>query len=192
MIPFSPKTPSHLRPDEVGSLIRRTPSFKDREEGDLKVSVGVKVDEAPPPQQLSAPGSPTPEINITPVGSPGPSSPRAEEPVGLKTSDAWKGTEQVKKVKRTESQKREQRTRTLSLKTRRHTPSFKDKYKSPGEQPPVDMEGLLERKQELQNGGKKATIRSWRFYHTVLCGQLLCFFKDEQGKAKTIRSIFFI
>ena len=171
-----------MRPDEVGNLIRRTPSFKDREEGELKVSAKVKADDMQASPQMSAPGSPAPEISITPIGSPAPGSPRPEEPVGLKTSDAWKGTEQVKKVKRTESQKREQRTRTLSLKTRRHTPSFKDKYKSPGEQPPVDMEGILERKQELQSGGKKATIRSWRFYYTVLCGQLLCFFKDEQGK----------
>jgi spectrin beta len=118
---------------------------------------------------------------VTPVGSPTPGSPTVEEPVGLKTSDAWKDTEQVKKVKRTDSQKRDQRTRTLSLKTRRHTPSFKDKYRSTGDLPPADIEGTLERKQELMSGGKKATIRSWKYYYTVLCGQLLCFFKDEQG-----------
>ena len=46
----------------------------------------------------------------------------------------------------------------------------------------VDIEGALERKQELQTGGKKATIRSWKSYYTVLCGQLLCFFKDKQGR----------
>lgn len=39
--------------------------------------------------------------------------------------------------------------------------------------------GFVERKQESGVGGKRATVRSWRAYYTVLCGQLLCFFKDE-------------
>lgn len=38
----------------------------------------------------------------------------------------------------------------------------------------------VDRKQELQSGGKKATIRSWKNYYVILCGQLLCFFKDEE------------
>ena len=87
----------------------------------------------------------------------------------------------MKKVQRTDSQKREKRQRTLSLKTRKRTSSFKEKYRLPGGDVPADMEGTLERKQELQTGGKKATIRSWKSYYTVLCGQLLCFFKDKQG-----------
>lgn len=47
----------------------------------------------------------------------------------------------------------------------------------------------MERKHELQSGGKRAPVRSWKPFHTVLCGQLLCFFKDEddfcQKKAAT-------
>lgn len=39
--------------------------------------------------------------------------------------------------------------------------------------------GFLERKQEAGRGGKRATVRSWRAYYSVLCGQLLCFFRDE-------------
>ena len=31
--------------------------------------------------------------------------------------------------------------------------------------------------QELQSGGKPATIRSWKSFYTVLCGQLLCFLR---------------
>ncbi|KAF9806792.1 hypothetical protein SFRURICE_009479 [Spodoptera frugiperda] len=38
---------------------------------------------------------------------------------------------------------------------------------------------FLERKQEAGRGGKRATVRSWRAYYSVLCGQLLCFFRDE-------------
>jgi len=45
--------------------------------------------------------------------------------------------------------------------------------------PPVTISGLLERKQQVQSGGKRSTIRSWKTYYTVLSGQLLCFFKDE-------------
>ena len=52
----------------------------------------------------------------------------------------------------------------------------------PSEMIRSEMEGMLERKQELQGGGKKATIRSWKNYYTVLCGQLLCFFNDRHGK----------
>jgi spectrin beta len=29
-----------------------------------------------------------------------------------------------------------------------------------------------------QSGGKRATLRSWKTYYTVLSGQILCFFKD--------------
>ena len=64
--------------------------------------------------------------------------------------------------------------------------SFKDKYRAPSDMPPAEMEGMLERKQELQSGGKKATIRSWKHYYTVLCGQLLCFFKDRQGRLRFV------
>ena len=46
--------------------------------------------------------------------------------------------------------------------------------------PPVEIQGLLERKHELQSAGKKAAVRSWKQYYTVLCGQLLCFFKDME------------
>lgn len=45
----------------------------------------------------------------------------------------------------------------------------------------IEKEGYIERKQDLQSGGKKATIRSWKKYYTVLCGQLMCFFKDEEA-----------
>merc|ERR1711981_1125307 len=41
------------------------------------------------------------------------------------------------------------------------------------------IEGFLERKQLSNSGGKKSTIRSWKNYYTVLSGQILCFFKDQ-------------
>ncbi|CAI2353897.1 unnamed protein product [Caenorhabditis sp. 36 PRJEB53466] len=44
----------------------------------------------------------------------------------------------------------------------------------------IDMKGFFDRKQCQQSGGKRATIRSWKNYYGILCGQLLCFFKDEQ------------
>jgi len=44
----------------------------------------------------------------------------------------------------------------------------------------VEMFGFLERKHEQQSGGKRAAIRSWKTYYTVLCGQLLCFFKEQE------------
>lgn len=87
-------------------------------------------------------------------------------------------------VKRAESMKvgPKQPKRTPSFTTRRRAQSFR-KNQQAGDQldlPPVEIQGILERKHELQSGGKKAPVRSWKPFHTVLCGQLLCFFKDEE------------
>ena len=76
----------------------------------------------------------------------------------------------------------DKKKRTPSFNIRKRTQSFKDKHKLPENLPPLEMEGLLERKQELQSGGKKATIRSWKNYYAALFGQLLCFFKDKEGE----------
>ncbi|XP_037299211.1 spectrin alpha chain, non-erythrocytic 1 isoform X2 [Manduca sexta] len=70
--------------------------------------------------------------------------------------------------------------RTPSFTTRRRTQSFRRHRRGDvAELPPVEIEGYLERKQEAGCGGKRATVRSWRSYYSVLCGQLLCFFRDE-------------
>ncbi|XP_046388683.1 spectrin alpha chain, non-erythrocytic 1 isoform X4 [Ischnura elegans] len=91
-------------------------------------------------------------------------------------------------VKRAESMKVDNKKvkRTPSFTTRRRTQSFR-KLQQRGaggveqtELPPVEIQGNLDRKHELQSGGKKAAVRSWKTYYTVLCGQLLCFFKDME------------
>lgn len=86
-------------------------------------------------------------------------------------------------VKRAESMKVGPKgpKRTPSFTTRKRATSFRKNQKG-GDQfdlPPVEIQGMLERKHELQSGGKRAPVRSWKLYHTVLCGQLLCFFKDD-------------
>ncbi|XP_066955513.1 spectrin beta chain, non-erythrocytic 5 isoform X7 [Macrobrachium rosenbergii] len=87
-------------------------------------------------------------------------------------------------IKRAESMKVDLKKpkRTPSFTTRRRTQSFRKhkRMENMANLPPVELQGYLERKQELQSGGKKATIRSWKTFYTVLCGQLLCFFKDEE------------
>ncbi|XP_063863705.1 spectrin alpha chain-like isoform X25 [Scylla paramamosain] len=87
-------------------------------------------------------------------------------------------------LKRAESMKVDLKKakRTPSFTTRRRTQSFRKhkRMENMANLPPVEIQGYLERKQELQSGGKKATIRSWKGFYTVLCGQLLCFFKDEE------------
>merc|ERR1719350_520359 len=73
--------------------------------------------------------------------------------------------------------------RTPSFTTRRRTQSFRRHTKNLNTMenlPPVEVDGFLDRKQELQSGGKKATIRSWKSYYTVLCGQLVCFYRDQE------------
>lgn len=95
-------------------------------------------------------------------------------------------------VKRAESMKIGPKItkRTPSFTTRRRAQSFrKNQQTDQLDLPPVEIQGMLERKHELQSGGKRAPVRAWKSFHTVLCGQLLCFFKDEddffQKKAAT-------
>jgi hypothetical protein len=133
---------------------KRTPSLKDRNAADQhKVAESAAVADVAPSAEGAKLG-------------------------GLVPSDGWvdAGTP-VKKVTRTDSQKKEKRQRTLSLKTKKPSTI----YRPSDALPPVEVEGILERKHELQNGGKSATIRTWKHYYTILCGQLLCFFKDKQG-----------
>lgn len=86
-------------------------------------------------------------------------------------------------LKRAESMKAELKKpkRTPSFTTRRRTQSFRklQRLDHMDQLPPVEIQAVLDRKQELQSGGKKAPVRSWKTYYTVLCGQLLCFFKDQ-------------
>lgn len=85
-------------------------------------------------------------------------------------------------VKRSESMKIQPKIpkRTPSFTTRRRAHSFRKVQKPEGvDLPPVEIQGTLERKHELLSGGKRSPVRSWKPFHTVLCGQLLCFFKDE-------------
>lgn len=48
-----------------------------------------------------------------------------------------------------------------------------------GSSPLVEAESFLERKQ-VSSHGKKAANRTWKNLYTVLCGQLLCFFKNKE------------
>lgn len=49
--------------------------------------------------------------------------------------------------------------------------------------PPVEAESFLDRKQILSPNGKRATNRTWKNSYTVLCGQLMCFFKNKEDFA---------
>lgn len=51
------------------------------------------------------------------------------------------------------------------------------------EAPPAEMQAFLDRKQVLAAGGKKFSNRTWKNSYTVLCGQLLCFFKNREDFA---------
>lgn len=58
--------------------------------------------------------------------------------------------------------------RTPSFTTRRRTQSFRklQKLERLDQLPPVEIQGLLDRKHELQSGGKKAPVRSWKTLYT--------------------------
>ncbi|XP_050313156.1 spectrin beta chain, non-erythrocytic 1 isoform X2 [Anthonomus grandis grandis] len=72
----------------------------------------------------------------------------------------------------------------------KRTPSFTTKRKGSFKNknadvvlPPVEAEAFLERKQILLPGSKRASNRAWKNSYTVLCGQLLCFFKNKEDFA---------
>lgn len=56
---------------------------------------------------------------------------------------------------------------------------------SDAELPPVEIQSFLDRKQVLTAGGKRAANRTWKSSYTVLCGQLLCFFKNRDDFAES-------
>ncbi|XP_046630760.1 spectrin beta chain, non-erythrocytic 1-like isoform X4 [Daphnia pulicaria] len=77
--------------------------------------------------------------------------------------------------------------RNPSFTTRKRTSSLRKvkRMDNPEDLAPVEMGGFLDRKHEQQSGGKRAAIRSWKSYYTVLCGQLLCFFKEQEDFAES-------
>lgn len=58
--------------------------------------------------------------------------------------------------------------RTPSFTTRRRTQSFRklQKLENLDQLPPVEIQGFLDRKHELQSCGKKAAVRSWKTFYT--------------------------
>ncbi|GAB1601116.1 spectrin beta chain, non-erythrocytic 1-like isoform X2 [Argonauta hians] len=76
--------------------------------------------------------------------------------------------------------------KTTNLSLRRKTHSFKEKYNLPENMRFPEVEGFLERKHELQAGGKRAAVRSWKTFYTALCGKVLCFFKDKDALEERI------
>lgn len=74
-------------------------------------------------------------------------------------------------VKRAESMKADaykKPKRTPSFTTRRRTQSFRklQKLENLDQLPPVEIQGFLDRKHELQSSGKKAAVRSWKTFYT--------------------------
>lgn len=69
-------------------------------------------------------------------------------------------------VTRAESMKKPKRTPSFT--TRRRTQSFRklQKLENVDQLPPVEIQGFLDRKHELQSSGKKAAIRSWKTFYT--------------------------
>ncbi|KAI8427256.1 hypothetical protein MSG28_014849 [Choristoneura fumiferana] len=136
-------------------------------------------DIAPPPRddQLSS-AAPEPSPGAAPAAAAAPAPASSEET--LSPAPQFDRLPRNDPVKRAESMSvMKTPKRTPSFTTRRRTQSFRRHRRPDAELPPVEIEGYLERKQESGVGGKRATVRSWRSYYCVLCGQLLCFFRDE-------------
>jgi hypothetical protein len=86
-----------------------------------------------------------------------------------------------KRVESLKDESKEKKKRTPSFNIIRKSRSFKDKFKLPENLQPAELDAMLERKQELQGGGKRAAIRSWKYMYTAIFGQAMAFFKDKEG-----------
>ena len=68
-------------------------------------------------------------------------------------------------------------TITLSQHTHHHTITHPHTITQDDD---ITFEGVLYRKNELDEGGRRAAARSWKQYHTVLIGPLLNFYRDKR------------
>ncbi|XP_042865885.1 spectrin beta chain, non-erythrocytic 5-like isoform X7 [Penaeus japonicus] len=167
---------------------RRTQEIKFTKEDMERVRLSMNGEYAKSPNRdqdpQSSSSSEEAETASTPEGHPRKTL-EVPDGGGLPRSGSQTSLSSLKRdIKRAESMKVDLKKpkRTPSFTTRRRTQSFRKhkRMENMANLPPVEIQGYLERKQELQSGGKKATIRSWKTFYTVLCGQLLCFFKDEE------------
>lgn len=165
----------------VNGLAEKTPIFS----SPLVVKPSVALQQHQLQQQIANANSPAGSVYSL-AGSGEPIKVQKSNSVANIFGDRLRrGSEPAGSVKRAESMKvgPKQPKRTPSFTTRRRAQSFRKNQQhgsEPLDLPPVEVQGILERKHELQSGGKKAPVRSWKPFHTVLCGQLLCFFKDEE------------
>ncbi|XP_076441755.1 spectrin beta chain, non-erythrocytic 5-like [Babylonia areolata] len=162
----APKAPSPI-PSPLPSPAPATETLSEEEE---EVEA-PQLPHAPPPMAVAAAEPAQDAARST--------SPTFAKKGGLSPpmSPSQKRMDQVSQVK--DADKKSKRTPSFNI--RRRTRSFKDKYKLPENLPPADLQAYVDRKHELQSGGKKATIRSWKSFYTVLYGQLLAFFKDQEA-----------
>ena len=54
-------------------------------------------------------------------------------------------------------------------------------FELPSSLPPPVFQGEIERKQDLQAGGKRATMRHWKNCYCCIIEHNLYLFKDKQG-----------
>ena len=177
--------------------VKRAISFRTQKSGEAQITLpppdlqkayvfrqGEGVVTPPPTPGQDAPGPETPTENENAPDLPSAPPPQfiesSKSPLSKKEQLSPPISPKQKHLEQAKAQD-DKKKRTPSFNIRKRTQSFKDKHKLPENLPPIEMEGLLERKQELQSGGKKATIRSWKNYYAALYGQLLCFFKDREG-----------
>ncbi|XP_064623906.1 spectrin beta chain, non-erythrocytic 2-like isoform X3 [Lineus longissimus] len=146
-----------------------------------KVEAKPTVEEVPP---VETPESPTFKMPVNDGGDD--KSPEKSSPEG-KFSPPQSPTRAPNNKRNKRAQKR-----GISFTTRRDTQTLKEKFKLVSELPEAVIEGILDRKQELQSGGKKATIRSWKTFYTTLNDDCMCFFKDKQALSESSAAASYI
>jgi spectrin beta len=110
--------------------------------------------------------------------------------------DEQKKLEQIQKMRQQEEirlkEQRELQLRRPACEPAKPEQSQTQAVPVPSEMSPttdkVDKEGILQRKNELDEGGRKAAARSWRPYYTVLTNQLLNFYREQRDFLQNIPS----
>jgi spectrin beta len=98
----------------------------------------------------------------------------------LRRQEAEKRAEEEQKKREKEERERLEREHLARKQEEKLMRDEEKPEQQVGQQPIPEMDGVLQRKNELDEGGRKAVMRSWKQYYTVLAGPLLNFYREKK------------
>ncbi|CAI8040975.1 Spectrin alpha chain, non-erythrocytic 1 [Geodia barretti] len=105
---------------------------------------------------------------------------RQREQEAQRKRESEKRAAEEQKRREREERERMEKEQQLARELEERLRAEEEKHEYQLSMPEPDMDGVLQRKNELDEGGRKAVMRSWRQYYTVLTGPLLHFYREKR------------